>query len=154
MGLMHLFALGPATIGYDLNPVRRAWAAAKGFEARDPAEFVPADTIFVCPGSQAALDLAIAHVRPGGTIVLFAPQPPEQRTTIDANRLYFSDIALRHAYSCGPDDTHRAADWLASGLLRAEDVVSDFIDLADLPGAYRAMKQGQILKPMVVWPSS
>jgi hypothetical protein len=30
-------------------------------------------------------------------------------------------------------------------------VVSDFIGLEDLPGAYLAMKRGEILKPMVIF---
>jgi len=110
-----------------------------------------ADRVFVCPGNQEALDLAIKIVAPGGIIVLFAPMPPEEPTKVDLNSLYFKDAKIYSSYSCGPSDTEVAAQLMRRGLIKAEQVVSDFINIDELPKAYQAMKKGEILKAMVMF---
>jgi L-iditol 2-dehydrogenase len=150
MGLMHAL-LTPDAQAYDLNPARIRYARQLGIDARLPSEAEPAEIIFVCPGNKPALDLAIGMVEPGGIIVLFAPMPPGEETPVDLNRLYFGDVQLMNSYSCGPLETRAAAHHLREGRIRAEQVVSDFIGIDDLPNAYQAMKKGEILKAMVVF---
>jgi L-iditol 2-dehydrogenase len=150
MGLMHLLVL-PNAKGYEINPERLSFARSLGLDAADPEEFMPADVIFVCPGSKAALDLAIRNVNPGGRIVLFAPMPPGEETPVDLNTLYFKDVTLLNSYSCGLRDTTAAIHLIRQGKLKAEQVVSDFIGIDELPEAYQRMKRGEILKPMVIF---
>ncbi len=154
MGLLHLLALknDHEVIGVDLNPSRVAHARSLGISAMTPDELAGArfGTIFVCPGSQKAFDLAYTTALPGGTIVLFAPLAPGERLIIP-QQAYFRDLTITHAYSCGPGDTKRACEVLRRGVIRAVDVVSDFIELQDLPLAYQKMKAGEILKAMVLF---
>lgn len=156
MGLLHLFLLkaqGIEAIGYDLNPARVTWAKEHGLQADDAPtapqrEFALA---VVCPGIQPAADLGFALVEPQGTVAMFAPLAPGERLQVP-NEAYFLDLKVIHAYSCGPEDTREAAERLRKGDLRAEDVVSDLLtDLRDLPGAYIRMRDGEILKAMVVF---
>ena len=81
---------------------------------------------------------------------MFAPLAPSQELHLPQH-LYFKDINIVHSYSCGPRDTLVALHAIEAGKLRAEQVVSDFIGMEDLPVAYQQMKQGAILKPMVVF---
>lgn len=150
MGLMHMLLL-PAAVGYDLNRARIDHALDLDLDARHPDDREKADLIFVCPGSKEALDLAIDIATPGATIVLFAPMPPGAETPVDLTRLYFQEINLVSSYSCGPADTFEASNLLMAGAVRAEQVVSDFISIDQLPEAYLQMKRGEILKPMVVF---
>lgn len=150
MGLMHLLLIPDAT-GYDLNAGRVAHARSLGLRAEHPADLRRSDAIIVCPGNEAALDLAVEAVKPGGVIVLFAPMPPSERTPVDLNKLYFKDVRLVSSYSCGPSDTRAAAAILGDGKVKAEQVVSDFIGIDELPEAYQKMKRGEILKPMVIF---
>ena len=83
--------------------------------------------------------------------MLFAPFPPEEEPHAPLNRLYFSDVRLIPSYSCGPSDTAQALEWLRSGHVRAEQLVSTFIGIHELPDAYLAMKGGEILKAMVLF---
>lgn len=152
LGIMHL-QLAPNSVGYDLNEERIRHAQSLGLEARLPDNRKKADAVFVCPGNKPALDLAIELANPGATIIVFAPFPPEGEVPVDLNRLYFNDIRLVTTYSCGPNDTTLAQAILRSGRIRAEQVVSDFIAIDDLPQAYQQMKRGEILKPMVVFAS-
>lgn len=153
MGVMHLLLHGGAdagkAVGYDVNPLRRAWAANLGFDVREPTNSERAQVVFVCPGSEEALRFAMSIVQPDGVILLFSPLPPSGEMSMPLNDLYFGDVGLIPSYSCGPNDTADAIRLLAEGRIRAEQVVSDFISLEELPVAYRAMKAGDILKPMV-----
>ncbi|MFI5386672.1 MAG: alcohol dehydrogenase catalytic domain-containing protein [Fimbriimonadales bacterium] len=150
MGLMHMLLVGDS-IGYDLNDERSSHAVSLGLDARPSENYERADVIIVCPGAKAALDFAISIANPGASIVLFAPVPPGGETPVNLHDLYFKDIKLINTYSCGPDDTRIAAEILRSGGIRAEQVVSDFITIDELPEAYLKMKRGDILKPMVVF---
>ncbi|MCB8932485.1 MAG: alcohol dehydrogenase catalytic domain-containing protein [Fimbriimonadaceae bacterium] len=150
MGLMHAH-WAPGAVGYDVNPARVAWAGGIGLDARPAEHPEPADVVVVCPGSEDALRFAAAIARPGARIVLFAPMPPGEEARVPLNRLYFQDVELVSSYSCGPEDSISAARALRQGVVRAEQVVSHFIGINELPGAYGAMKRGEILKPMVVF---
>ena len=155
MGLMHALLVRAERpegelVAYELNESRRAHAAGLGIHAVSPegAAEHPFDTIFVCPGTQRAFDFALSIAAPGATIVMFAPLAPNENLQVP-NRAYFQDITIRNAYSCGPTDTARAAESIRKGHLRAEQVVSDFVSLDQLPPAYLKMRGGEILKAMV-----
>jgi L-iditol 2-dehydrogenase len=150
MGLMHMLFLDNA-LGYEISDQRKAYAESLGLRTRATANAEKADLVFVCPGNKPALDIAIDIANPGATIVLFAPMPPGEETPVNLNRLYFKDVRVVNSYSCGPDDTRRAADLIREGKIRAEQVVSDFIAIDELPDSYQKMKRGEILKPMVVF---
>ena len=151
MGLMHMKLLDGAT-GLDLSPQRRDWATGLGLDARAPEDAADGayDAIFVCPGSQAAFDLALRLAAPAATITMFAPLVPGEDLRIPQTA-YFRDLTIRNAYSAAPEDVRAAVAALRAGRLRAEDVCSEFIPLDALPEAYGRMKRGEILKPMVVW---
>lgn len=149
MGLLHALAC-PGAVGFDLNPDREAWARAQGVPIGPSGEF---DVIFVCPGTSAALARAIEIAAPGARILMFSPLGPSEQASVDLNKIYFSDLELISSYSCGPEDTTEALrDFLTPGHIRSEQVVSDFIELEQLPEAYQRMKSGDILKPMVLFP--
>ncbi|HLK16453.1 MAG TPA: alcohol dehydrogenase catalytic domain-containing protein [Fimbriimonadaceae bacterium] len=149
MGLLHMLALGPDAAGYEINDERIAHARSLGLSIGSRDEPARYDTVFVCPGSQSALELAFSLVAPRGTILLFAPfgTAPTPEGLID--RLYFNDVTLATSYSAGPDDIEAALELLRSGRITAESVVSDFVGIDDMPAKYQQMKRGEILKAMV-----
>lgn len=152
MGLLHALLLGPGTVAYDFNSGRREWAKGLGIDARHPDEAIhgSGDAVFVCPGSQPAFDLGLRIAAPAATIVMFAPLAPGDSLQVP-QEVYFRDLTLRHAYSCGPTDTAEAAEAIRAGKVRAEQVVTDFVAMEGLPAAYGRMKRGEILKAMVVF---
>ena len=151
MGLMHLLAAPGRAVGYDLNGARISWAKELGLDARPTSASARAETVVVCPGSASAFDLGLRIVEPGGRIVLFAPFSPNERLDVPWERVYFDEIELIPSYSCGPEDVSRAIAMLRQGRICAEQVVSHFVSLDELPAAYEAMKVGDILKAMVLF---
>jgi L-iditol 2-dehydrogenase len=152
LGLMHAFALkefDPVVI--ELQSSRLAQAKNLGFQTAKPSELedISFETIFVCPGSSSATAEAFRILAPDGTIVFFAPMPPDEPYPFSQESAYFKDAKLIHSYSCGPVDTRAAFEALQNGLFKAEEIVSDFVTLDDLPQAYEGMKSGDLFKVMV-----
>jgi L-iditol 2-dehydrogenase len=150
MGLLFMLALEGA-VGCDLNPGRRAWAAEMGLKAVPPQVMPPCEVVVVCPGTIPALDFALKIAEPEPRIVLFAPLAPGEKAELDLHGLYFQDLTLICSYSCGPRDTAAAAQVIREGRVKAEQVISHFANLDEIPGLYQMMKAGEILKPMVVF---
>ncbi len=154
MGLVHSLLL-PNAVGFEVNPSRIAYAQSLGIRAEsaggDLESFKDSfESVFVCPGSQKAYDLALALVRPGGTIVMFAPLAPGEDLRVP-QAAYFKDVRLLQSYSCGPEDTRRALQRFQAGQLRAEQLVDRFASLEELPELYLKMRDGEILKPMILF---
>ena len=149
MGLMHALLL-PECTSFELNPARSDWARQLGIRVAGTEESRRFGRIFICPGSQSAFDFALGIAEPGASLVMFAPLRPNEHLAVP-QEAYFRDIRIANSYSCGPDDTREAKDLIAAGKVRAEQVVSDFVGIEDLPGAYGRMKRGEILKAMVLF---
>lgn len=150
LGVAHMLLL-PGAVGYEPRPERRAWAARLGLDARPPEAAEPARRWVVCPGAEGALRLALAHSLPGATVVLFAPMPPGPEARVALHEAYFRDVALVSSYSCGPRHMSAAMRLLEAGAVRAEQVVSHFVTLDEIPRAYEEMKAGTMLKAMAVF---
>lgn len=149
LGLMHAFVMPGAEI-LDISADRWANAVSLGLPLGSHEKRY--ERIFVLPGSASAFQLAAEVAAPDAVITLFAPLPPAVPMPLEmAEAGYFKDLTLVHSYSCGPNDTEEAMAILRSGQVRGQDLVSDFIPLADLPERYKRMRSGEILKAMVVW---
>ncbi len=150
LGLMFGLMLPQATL-LESNPARREYASSLGLNAVDQAVSEKFQTAFVCPGSGTAIALGYDLLAPDGKLVLFAPMSPSEPFPFPQEAAYFRDLQIIHSYSCGPDDTHAAFERIRQGRVKAEQVVSDFVHLDDLPQAYSQMRDGRILKAMVVF---
>jgi L-iditol 2-dehydrogenase len=148
LGIMHALFL-PGCIAIDLSPARVEYASSLGIHAMQSSDS-PATRVFVCPGSSEALAAAVEMAAPNATIVLFAPAPPDRPYEIP-QAAYFKDLKIVHSYSCGPSETAEAHRILAQGTVNADQVVSDFIGINQIPRAYEQMKRGAILKAMVLF---
>ncbi|MBC8064391.1 MAG: hypothetical protein H7Y17_06150 [Chlorobia bacterium] len=87
---------------------------------------------------------------PGASLIMFAPLTPGEVLEVP-QEAYFKDIQILNSYSCGPNDTRAAKEAISAGRIRAEQVVSHFIGIEELPAAYGKMKRGEILKAMVLF---
>ncbi len=166
MGLLHLLALramaAPAVlVAADLNPLRAATAARYADVAvdtsrkslhevvREATGGAGADVVIVGPGAVEALEEGLRSVAPGGTLVIFAPTPPEARWPLPAHDLYFKEVTVTTAYSAGPDETREALRMLTAGL-QVEPLVTHRIPLSEVGRGYSLMREaGSALKVVV-----
>jgi L-iditol 2-dehydrogenase len=154
---------GPV-IGADFVASRRERALANGCSAvvdpraRDLAEAVKeanegrlADVVVVGPGDVAAMRSGLTATAPGGRWCCFWPTPEGVELPISPFDMYFREITLHFAYSCGPDDTSDALEWIRQGAVRADHVVTHRLPLEETARAFELTKSaGDSLKVLVI----
>jgi L-iditol 2-dehydrogenase len=109
-----------------------------------------ADAVFVTPGTVAAMEQGLALAGGGGTVVLFAPTPPETTLPVSPYKLLFSEITLTASYSCSPLETRQALALLQGGRIDVEGLITHRFGLEGVGEAMRlAKKGGQSLKIVI-----
>ncbi|AEP11859.1 MULTISPECIES: alcohol dehydrogenase catalytic domain-containing protein [Chloracidobacterium] len=112
-----------------------------------------ADVVIVGPGSVPVMELGIRCAGKGGTVVFFMGSSPGERLTVEPFHLYFNEIDLVMSYSCGPDDTRAALQYIAEGVLTAEKLVTHRYTLEDTGLGFRKMAEAQdVLKAQIIFP--
>jgi L-iditol 2-dehydrogenase len=107
----------------------------------------------VGPGSVPVMELGIRCAGKGGTVVFFMGSSPGERLTVEPFHLYFNEIDLVMSYSCGPDDTRAALQYIAEGVLTAEKLVTHRYTLEDTGLGFRKMAEAQdVLKAQIIFP--
>jgi L-iditol 2-dehydrogenase len=96
-----------------------------------------ADIVIVGPNSTSAMQQGIEAVASGGTVVFFTPAKPDEMLTIDPNYIYFRDINIVTSYSCGPDDTKDALNFINKGLVSADELITHRFAIEETEKAYR-----------------
>jgi L-iditol 2-dehydrogenase len=136
------YALNPQIPGQNESLLEQVFAVNGGRKA---------DIVLVTPSSTSAMELGLALVGPGGTVLLFAPPPPEATLPIKPNYLFFQEISLRTSYSAGPYETRLALELLRSGRIRPETVITHRFSLRDAAQAFRLVANpGNALKAVIV----
>lgn len=96
-----------------------------------------ADIVIVGPNSADAAKQGIEAAARGGTVVLFTPAKPDEMLNIDPNYIYFRDIKIVSSYSCGPDDTREALQFIEKGIVAAKKLVTHRFSIHKTNEAYR-----------------
>lgn len=101
-----------------------------------------ADFVLIGPGHPEVIRQSLDYLRPGGVALLFTPTATGIETTLDLGDLYFRDISLVPSYSCGPDDTRQAYEFLRQNKVTAEDLITHRFALADIQSAFDCARAG------------
>ena len=109
-----------------------------------------ADIVIIGPGHPDAIRQALGYVRAAGAACLFAPTEPGVLTPMDLGELYFHEVSLIPAYSCGPLDTAIARDLIASNRVRPRELISHRFALDDVQTAYDTARSGGSAVKIVV----
>jgi len=169
MGQMHVllareFGAG-RIIGADLVPYRLAKALEFGADAvidvtaerldekvSEITKGAMADILIVGPNSVEAMRLGLGTVARGGTVMFFTPAKPGELLTVDPNKIYFKDIGIATSYSCGPDDTRKALEFIARRFITAEKLVTHRFAIEDTQKAYKLTAEAKdSLKSIIVF---
>lgn len=149
-------AAGASALGWDLAPTRRDLARSLGLGVPDSAEAVGgglaqategrgADAVILTAGGTAVLPWAVARVRDGGAIHVFAGGAGET-LPLPLDTLYHRELTLSATYSSAPEDLARAFDLLVTRAVRVDGLITHRLPLeeigrgVDLMRAQRAVK--------------
>jgi L-iditol 2-dehydrogenase len=167
MGLLHLLtlkAIDPSfrVVVSDLRHERLALAMTLGAHAvaepgealraavMDASHGVGADAAFDTVGGARILDSSLALVREGGSVVLFAHAPRDERASFDLNAFFKSEKRVISTYSGSLAD--QAAVWslIERGALDATPLVTHRVPLSRFGDAVALARSQQALKAMVI----
>ncbi|MEK6672062.1 MAG: alcohol dehydrogenase catalytic domain-containing protein [Nitrospirota bacterium] len=111
-----------------------------------------ADIVIVGPNSAAVMRLGLQAVSKGGTVMLFTPAKPNESLSIDPNYIYFNDINIVTSYSCGPDDTKMALEFISKGIVSGEKLITHRFGIEDTERAFTITLQAAgSLKSIIVF---
>lgn len=152
MGLLNIQAAlacgAREVLAVEPHPFRRAMALQAGASQAVTPEQATAqlrqavDLVVIGPGVPEVILAGLDLVRPGGTACLFTPTPTGVRTALDLGELYFREISLVPSYSCGPNDTRLAYQWLAQGKVRPEPFITHRFALQQMQTALDTARAG------------
>ncbi len=152
MGILNLKVcqvFGAKIFGVDIQPTRIELAGkflenVGNYEDLGDNKF---DVVIVAPGNSKAINEGLKYVRRGGRIVMFAPLPPSETLSLDANRIYFDEITIIPSYSAGPDDMRLAMSIIKD--VKPSELITHRIKLENLNWGFKLAKRPEALKVMV-----
>jgi L-iditol 2-dehydrogenase len=111
-----------------------------------PREF-RADVCIVAVGAYSAYEAALKSLRPRGRLVVFSGLSPAQHElTVSFNQLHYYEQTIVGAYGCCFRHGRQALDWIASGAVPVEDLVSHRMPLKDLDQALSLVENRNCMK--------
>ena len=144
-GLLHLQAARMNGAGFiavsNPSPERLEIARKFGADATIPAmDDVPArfkelngglgaDTVIMTAPVPAAVKQSLEAVGPGGTILFFAPTPPEIQSEVNLWNLWQKEVTITHSYGADLHDLSTALKWIQYGRINVADMITHVFPL-------------------------
>jgi L-iditol 2-dehydrogenase len=88
-----------------------------------------ADIVFVCAPFLAAAELGTCLAARGGTVVIYAPTPPEERLALSPHDVMFRELTITGTYSTAPGETRLALDLLQDGRVKVDELITHRLGL-------------------------
>ncbi len=92
--------------------------------------------IIVGPGDIKVIEFYLKALSKGGTILIFTPTPPGEKISLSINDLYFNDITITTSYSCGPEDTRKALEFISNKKINHKILITHEFGIDETPKAY------------------
>ncbi|MBI2122958.1 MAG: alcohol dehydrogenase catalytic domain-containing protein [Armatimonadetes bacterium] len=165
MGLLHVLAArrldAELVLGADRLSDRVRLALKLGADAaidvtREPlvdvvrarTDGLGADVVIVGPGSIEAIEQGFRAAAPGGTVVLFAPAPPNETWPLPVHDVFFNEVRIVPSYSAAPSHTREALQWLQDGF-PVESLITHRLPMERAIEGYRMVMDADALKVVV-----
>lgn len=102
------------------------------------------DSIFLCAGANATVELATQHARNGATIVVFSSTPGE--TNFLNNDIYYKELTVMGSYSPNLENLREAIKLLSQGAIKVEKLISHRSGLAELGKSINKVQKEKNIK--------
>jgi L-iditol 2-dehydrogenase len=109
-----------------------------------------ADKVLVSVADVRAAQTAMAIVRKGGAINLFAGMPAGSKLDVDMNRIHYDEVVLTGSFGFGPRDFQTAVEMISTGSLDTGRLITSFVPLDETKGAIEKLGRQEGLKTVVL----
>jgi L-iditol 2-dehydrogenase len=123
---------------FGLNPV---WHV-DGTSLQEQAGAGNFDCVLECTGNLQGWQTAVEQTAPGGQVLLFGGLPRGTSFPVDSYRLHYEDLRLVGSFHFSPRDVARAREFLLSGRLELDSLISGCFPLVELPEVMRRLQNG------------
>lgn len=109
-----------------------------------------ADAVIVSVGNVVVAESALAMVRPGGRINLFAGMSEGSHFSVDPNRIHYSEVHLLGTFGFAPHHFRQALHLLATGQVDVDGIITHVIPFEEVEQGLEAVANYQGIKTVVV----
>jgi len=104
------------------------------------------DVVIESTGRLEGWQEAFARTAPGGQVLLFGGLPRDTMFPVDSYRAHYEEVRLLGSFHFAPRDVAKARDFLLSGELELDALISGTLPLRELPEALRRLDAGEALQ--------
>jgi len=108
-----------------------------------------ADKVIVSVADVTAAQTALAVVRKGGAINLFAGMPAGSSLAVEMNRIHYDEVMLTGSFGFGPPDFAKAVELISGGKLDVLSLVTASVPLEETLSAMDKLAHQQGVKTIV-----
>lgn len=103
-----------------------------------------ADLVILCTGAIQAIEFAFKSVEAGGTLMIFAPSPPNYFAQLDFNELFWrNEISILSSYAGAPIDYYTALQLIVYKNLKVKDLITHRLPLHQIIEAFKLVTEAQ-----------
>jgi L-iditol 2-dehydrogenase len=124
---------------FGLNPV---WHSDVS-RLRDVPDARNFDCVLECTGNLQAWEIAMDLAAPGGQVLFFGGLPRGTTLAVDSYRLHYEDLRLVGSFHFSPRDVARAREFLLSGQLELDSLISGRFPLSELAHVMYRLREGE-----------
>ncbi len=111
-----------------------------------------ADLVITCTGAPKAIAQGLSSVDRGGKVLFFAPTDPSAKVEVPFNALWREEVTMTSSYGGAPQDIRAAIEFLRTGKVRVDDLVTHRLPLEKAGEGFRLVASAQnsikvILRP-------
>lgn len=168
-GLLHIHLARASGAGLivavDINEHRLSKAKELGADfAVNAKEFTPqgfyqlnkgrfADVVILCTGATSAINQAFESVDLAGTIIFFAPTDKDAAVNLPVNKLFWrTERKIISSYAGSPCDHIEALDWIKSGRLSLEKMITHRLPLKDTALGFKLVSEAKESVKVIIYP--
>jgi L-iditol 2-dehydrogenase len=112
-----------------------------------------ADVVILCTSAMSAVEQAWNCVDKGGCIVFFAVPGPQKQITVPLNDFWTKEIQILTSYYCGPPDIADAIDFIETGALKVDDLITHKLPLKDISRGFQLVLDGKESLKVIIKPN-
>ncbi|HWP56452.1 MAG TPA: alcohol dehydrogenase catalytic domain-containing protein [Candidatus Acidoferrales bacterium] len=111
-----------------------------------------ADLVIVCTGAVAAANQALRSVERGGSLLFFAPTAAGVTVPLPVFDYWRDEISVLTSYAASPGDIAESIELLRAGSVRARDMITHRLGLAETARGFELMAGGAAAIKIVIDP--
>lgn len=151
-------------VATDISDFRLEFAKKQGAIALNAKEDVTAklkeitvghlaDYVIICTGATSAAHQALECIDNGGTIIFFAPPPPEVKLPLPVAELWRKEVTLLTSYGAAPKDLKEALELIKNQTVKVDDMITHRLSLERIAKGFKLVAEADESMKVIVQPN-